>query len=85
MKEVKKPKDFNTGDFARKGQRVYLRKYKKDIESQYRGKIAAVEPESEDIFIGDSVIEAAAKAKKVYPDRFFHFVRIGYKTVHLMK
>ncbi len=68
MKAVKKPEDFNTGAFARKGQRIYMRKYKKDIESRYRGKIAAIEPESEDVFIGDSVLDAVTKAKKVYPD-----------------
>lgn len=85
MEAVKKPKGFNTKDFARKGQEVYERKYKKDLESRCKGKIVAVEPESGDIFIGNSVLEAAAEAKKVYPDRFFHFVRIGYKAVHMMK
>ena len=85
METVKIPRGFNTKDFARKGQEVYERKYKRDLESRCKGKIVAIEPDSSDFFIGDSVLEAAAKAKTVYPDKVFHFIRIGYKAVHMMK
>lgn len=85
MEAVKIPRGFKTKDFAKKGQEVYESKYKRDLESRYKGKIVAIEPDSSDFFIGDSVLDAAAKAKKVHPDKVFHFIRIGYKAVHMMR
>ena len=43
MDAVKLPKHFNTKDFAQKGQDIYERKYKRDLESRFKGKIVAVD------------------------------------------
>lgn len=56
---------------------------KKEInEEMLRGKVVAIEIESENFFIGDSVLDAYNKAKEKYPDSIFHFVHIGSADKH---
>lgn len=54
----------------------------RDWEQQYKGQIAAIDMESEEIFLGKDVVEATLNGWKKYPGRPFYFVRIGYPTVH---
>jgi hypothetical protein len=63
------------------GERIYYEKLKPILEPKYKGKIIAIEVDSGDYFIGDSVIEAGDKAKQKYPDKIFHFMRIGYRAL----
>ena len=51
-------------------------------EPRHKGKIAAIDMESEEIFLGKDVVEATLTGWKKYPGRPFYFVRIGYPTVH---
>lgn len=51
-------------------------------EKTHKGDVAAVETESEEIFLGKTVVEATLKGWKKYPGRPFYFVRIGYPAVH---
>lgn len=48
-------------------------------EFDEKGKIVAIEPESEDYFIGNNVIEAYYKAIQKHPNKKFVFKRIGFK------
>jgi hypothetical protein len=68
------------GSIRRPSQRVLTRL--KEWEPQYKGQIAAIELESEEIFLGNDVVEATLKGWEKYPDRTFYFVRIGYPAVH---
>jgi hypothetical protein len=47
-----------------------------------KGQIAAIEMESQEIFVGKDVVEATLKGWKKYPKQSFYFVRIGYPAVH---
>jgi hypothetical protein len=51
-------------------------------DPRYKGQVAAIEMESEEIFLGKDVVEATLKGWEQYPDRTFYFVRIGYPAVH---
>jgi len=73
--------DVDTRRLAEKGEELYKR-LKDELEPKYKGKIMAIEVDSEDYFIGDSVSDACKKAKEKYPDRIFHFVKIGYPVVY---
>lgn len=68
------------GSVKRPSQQILARLKKWD--PQYRGQIAAIEMESEEIFLGKNVVEATMKGWRKYPDRTFYFVRIGYPAVH---
>jgi hypothetical protein len=63
------------------GERIYYENLKPILEPQYKGKIVAIEVDSGDYFIGDSVIKALQKAREVYPDKLFHFMKIGFRTL----
>lgn len=65
-----------------KGKEIYNEKLKDVLEPKHNGEIVAIEVESEDYFLGDSVAEAAEKAKRKYPDRLFHFIKVGHPAVH---
>jgi hypothetical protein len=54
----------------------------KEWDPQHRGEVAAIEMESEEIFLGTDVVEATLKGWEKYPGRTFYFVRIGYPAVH---
>lgn len=63
-------------------ERIYQEKLKSMLEPEYNGKIVAIEIESGDYFMGETVVEAGLKAKDRYPDKIFHFIRIGYPAVY---
>ena len=64
------------------GERIYHEKLKPLLEPQYKGKIIAIEVDSGDYFIGDTVMEALQKAKARYPEKIFHVIRVGFRAVH---
>jgi len=69
---------------AARGQAIYER-LKEELESAYPGKIVAIEVESGEYFVGDSVVEAAKKARAKHPDRLFYFVKVGSPVVHVRR
>lgn len=68
------------GAVRRPSQQILARLRKWD--PQHRGEVAAIDMESEEIFLGKDVVEATLKGWKKYPGRVFYFVRIGYPAVH---
>lgn len=54
----------------------------KGWSSRYKGQVAAIELESEEIFLGKDVVEVTLKGWEKHPGRVFYFVRIGYPAVH---
>ncbi|MCS6927768.1 MAG: hypothetical protein NZ578_17900 [Candidatus Binatia bacterium] len=68
------------GAVRRPSRRVLARL--KAWDPRYRGQVAAIEMESEEIFLGQDVVEATLKGWEKYPGRAFYFVRIGYPAVH---
>jgi len=85
LKNVQLPKDFDRHQFIQQAEEIYRRKYKSSLEKTAKGKVVAIDVESEDIFIGDSVLEAGLNAREKYPDRIFHFIRVGYPAVYSHK
>ena len=65
------------GGIKRPSQLVLARLSK--LARTQKGQIAAVEMESQEIFLGKNVVEATLKGWKKYPNQSFYFVRIGYR------
>jgi hypothetical protein len=55
------------------------------LEPNFKGKIVAIEVEREEYFIGETVLDAANKARAKHPDKVFHFFRIGFPTVYMWR
>jgi len=81
MRVIEKPKDFDDEAFRKQANEIY-QKNKQKLEPENKGKIVAIEVESGNVFIADTVIEAGTKARLKYPEKFFYFKRIGYQAVY---
>jgi hypothetical protein len=47
-----------------------------------QGLIAAIEPETGEWFLGETLLEAIKKAKQKYPDKIFYSIHIGSHFAH---
>ncbi|MBC8185022.1 hypothetical protein H8E88_28345 [candidate division KSB1 bacterium] len=47
-----------------------------------KGKIAVIEPDTGDYFLGETLIETLKKARKQYPGKLFYSIRIGSPFAH---
>ncbi|MDO8642158.1 MAG: hypothetical protein Q7R76_01020 [Candidatus Woesearchaeota archaeon] len=61
-----------------------LQKINQKESETNKGKIVAIETESEDYFVGSSEIDAYHKAVKKYPKKQFVFKRIGFPATHFV-
>jgi hypothetical protein len=71
-------------ELAQKGEEIYTRKYKQELESSHHGQFVAIDVEDESYYLGSTPEEAAQKAAKARPGGFFHLTRIGYNGVYRM-
>ena len=85
MTLVQKPKDIDKEAFIKKAKTIYHDHYQTALEKTAKGKFAAIEVDSEECFVGDTWREAYYNAKKKHFDKFFYFIKIGYKGVKLRK
>ncbi len=60
----------------RRGEAIY-RRHAAELERKHHGKVAGIEIESEKIYIGVDLGEAAHKAMAAHPGRVFYFRVIG--------
>ncbi len=56
----------------------------KPFIQQHKGKIIAIELETGDYFMGETMEEAYESAHKKYPDKKFFFKRVGFKAVYFV-
>ena len=47
-----------------------------------KGKIAVIEPDSGDYFLGNTLTEVLLMARRKYPGKVFYSIRIGFDYVH---
>ncbi len=70
-----------TVEYVPKPRKKVLAKLR-ELEATHEGWIAAVEPQSGELFVGRDILNALNKAEKAFPDRVFDIYRIGYKVVY---
>ena len=71
-------------ELMRRAEAVYKERLKDKLETTHLNYFVAIEPDSGDYFLGQTLSEAAAAARKVYPDRRAGVVRVGHRTaLHL--
>jgi hypothetical protein len=67
---------------VKKGEEIYIRRYKKILEKSHRGEYLAIDLNTEESFLGSSPEKAAQKATRKNPKGFFYLVRIGFAGVY---
>ena len=70
------PESFNIDEFSKKSEAFYL-EIKISLESQYKGKYAAIDYESKKYWIGETASDALSKAKNDFPSKLFYLVQVG--------
>ena len=50
------------------------------LEPEHMDEFVAIEPESGDYFLGKALSEATQAARRSYPDRWTHAIRIGHSA-----
>lgn len=67
-------------DVARRATEIYESQLRVKLEACHRHAFVAVEPESGDYFLGDTLSEAIQAARKAYPDRISFALRVGHPS-----
>jgi len=71
-------------DVAQQAEQLYHQRLQNQLEQSDPEKFVAIEPVSGDYFLGQTLSEAIAAARRAHPQRLVHAVRVGHKTaVHL--
>lgn len=69
---------------AERARWIYERKLRANLEAGHVGQFVAVEPESGDYFLADTLDAAADAAQAAYPSRRSHVLRVGHAAaMHL--
>ena len=63
-----------------RAKRIYADRLQLDLERDHFNRFVAIEPESEDFFLGDTLDEAVQSAVKKYPSRRSFTIRIGHRA-----
>lgn len=61
-----------------RAKQIYANRLRTDLESEHMDRFVAIEPESGEYFLGDTLDEAVKSARAKYPNRLSHTIRIGH-------
>ena len=67
-------------NLARRAERLYEEKLHSELEANHRNAFVAIEPESGEYFLGQSLSTAIQAARAAHPDRISFALRIGHPT-----
>ena len=69
-----------TTNLMRRSQEIYEDRWKSQLEQTHPHFFVAIEPDSEEYFLGRTLSEASAVASEVHPDRRTCVFRIGHRA-----
>jgi hypothetical protein len=69
-----------TANVARRAKEFYELRLRTSLEATNRDDFVAIEPESGDYFIGESLSEAIQSSRAAHPDRLAFAIRIGHSV-----
>jgi hypothetical protein len=79
------PTTIDPDFLAAQGETLYTQRIKDIVEPAHMGEYIAIEVASGDYFLGTTLVEAATKAHTAYPERRFHFIKIGSPVVRRLR
>jgi hypothetical protein len=59
------------------GQRLYDERLRDLLEPEHAGEFVAIEPDTEQYFLGDTGLAALRAGRKALPDKLFYLLRVG--------
>lgn len=67
-------------DFVRKAEEIYATHLRSVLEPEHSDEFVVIEPDSGDYFLGNTLTEATQAARKSYPNRWTHAMRVGHRA-----
>ena len=67
-------------EFVRRAEEVYATRLRAVLEPEHMDEFVAIEPESGDYFLGKTLSQATGAARKTYPNRLTHVMRVGHRA-----
>ena len=67
-------------EFVQRAENVYATQLRAILEREHADEFVAIEPESAEYFLGKTLSEAMGAARRAYPDRLAHAMRVGHKA-----
>ncbi len=75
---------MTTSDLVQQAEQIYRARLKSELERTHPNFFVAIEPDSGDYFLGRTLSEASAAARKAHSDRRACVLRVGHSAaVHL--
>jgi len=72
--------DAKIAEFVQAAEEIYDTRLRSILEHSHFDEFVAIEPESGNYFLGDTLNEASRAARETHPDRPAHVMRIGRRT-----
>jgi hypothetical protein len=72
--------DAEVAEFVRQAEEIYANRLRSVLEPDHVDDFVAIEPQSGDYFLGKTLSEAAQSARRAYPDRWTHAMRVGHSA-----
>jgi len=74
----------DVNEFVRRAEGIYASRLRAVLEPEHLDEFVAIEPESGDYFLGQTLNDATRAARQAYPGRLTHAMRVGHRAaVHL--
>lgn len=70
------------GKVAELSKKLYEEKLKAILEPQENGKFVAIEPETEQYFLGKTALEAIKTGNSNFPDKILFLARVGFPAAY---
>jgi hypothetical protein len=70
----------DTYERADRAEQYYKEKLKETLEATHRERFVAIEVDSGDYYIAETVREAVAAARLAHPDKYPHVIHIGHEV-----
>ncbi len=70
-----------TQSVADRAKRLYAEQLQTPLEAEHRDRFVAIEPESGDHFLADTLDAAVRAARTRHPTRLTHVIRVGHRAV----
>ena len=74
----------DTKSVIERAKRIYAEQLQVVLEPQHLNRFVAIEPESGEYFLGDTLDEVVKSARVKHPSRLSHTIRIGHRAAFHM-
>ena len=72
--------ESDVDEFVRRAEEIYASRLRAVLEPEHVDDFVVIEPESGEYFLGKTLNEATRAARRTYPDRLTHAMRVGHRA-----